>query len=132
MPERIRYGAPVALAKPLIAVAATTVTKWFKNGTRPLRIDLVRLIVPATGFTADAVNYVTMQLRHGAGPTVAALWSSQTGQQGAVAANTFVDMVKQADGALVIPALAEVDINQIKAGTQNFPACEVQIFGRLA
>ena len=74
------------------AVAATVVHK-LRTVQRPMRVEKVEYVLPA-GYTQDAANFYTIELRKGA--TVIASWSCQTGQQGTIAPDTFVNLVLSA------------------------------------
>jgi hypothetical protein len=78
-------------------IVATTTNKVWKAKNRAFRIERVYLNCPA-GFAADAANYWTIQILSDAA-VVAASWSTLTGSQGALTADTPVEMVLSATDA---------------------------------
>lgn len=79
------------------AATADATTKLFKvPAGRKLKIDAVDYINP-TGLAADATNAFIVKLLKGS--TVVASWSTLTGAEGAIAANTFVSLVLSATAA---------------------------------
>ncbi len=103
----------------LAAIAATTVNK-LRTIRRPMRVEYVELILPA-GYTQDAANFYTIELRKGA--TVIASWSCQTGAQGTIAADTFVSLVLSATDANRVCAPGNVlSLALVKSGSAaNLP-----------
>lgn len=79
----------VALQHQHDAITVTTSQAIFKT-IRNAHVTRVSYI-SYTGVVADAVNYVVIEAKNGA--TVMGTWSTQTGQQGTIAANTSVDLV---------------------------------------
>lgn len=75
------------------AAISATGTLWLLNTYGDFEMDKAELVLSGIA-TADAANYVKIDVMQGA--TILATWSVQTGQQGTIAANTFVTMVNQA------------------------------------
>src|SRR5690349_10882343 len=100
--------------------SATTVVKQFtiQRAARVLKVEYVN----PTGYTQDAANYYTLEVRKGA--TVIASWSLQTGAQGTIAADTLVNLVLSAtDANRVLAAGDRLDIALVKtAAAANLPA----------
>lgn len=110
------------------ATADATI-KLYKNtsGSR-LRIDEVTYI-NVTGLAQDATNIFTIKLMQGA--VVVASWSTLTGAQGSIAANTFVTLVNSAtDADLVIEDDEELALFLDEGGDATLPAGRIQIRGR--
>jgi len=80
----------------------------------------------ATGLANDATNFFDIQVKHGT--TVAANWSTETGQEGAIAADTPVVLTNGAD--LVIPPGTRVNLFLDEDGTATLPAGTIQVTGR--
>lgn len=108
------------------AASADTAIKLFK-GRRRFIIEQVRYVNP-TGLAADAANYFDIQVLIGA--TVAANWSTETGQEGTIAADTFVDLTMATGGDNVGALDAVVSLNLDETGTATLPAGQIQIEGR--
>lgn len=79
-----------------VAIAATGAIK-LRTNQRPIRVERCEYD-NVTGFVQDPANFWTIQLLFGA--TVVASWSTQTGAQGTIAADTFVTMTLNATDAL--------------------------------
>lgn len=112
-----------------VALSATGADKLIQAQKRT-RVDRVLIINPA-GFTVDPTNYWTIQFKVGA--TVVASWSTLTGAQGTLAADTFADMVLNVDTTtLIMNAGDTVSFAYVKTGAPaNFPAGRIQIVGRM-
>lgn len=96
------------------SVAATTTVKIYKTALRALRLDRVTYDNP-TGFAQDPANYWTVSIQSGA--TILAQWSTQTAQQGTLAADTFVDFKNSAtDANLVVAAATTLTLVLTKTG----------------
>lgn len=112
-------------------VTATT-KLWKTPSGRAFKIERVFYNNP-TGLATDASNYFDVRVQHGAGPTVAAQWSTLTGAEGALAANTPVDLTLSATAAnRVVPAATEISLSLVKTGTQTLPAGRVVVEGTLS
>ena len=110
-----------------LAITATGTTKLFK-ADRKWRLDRAQLVNP-TGLAADAVNFFVIELKQGA--VVLATWSTEVGQEGALVAATFVDLVLSATVAdLVLDPDQELSLVFTENGTQTLPLGRVQIEGR--
>ncbi len=122
--------APMVLLKEQASTAATaTLFLWKNDSGEKVRIDKVKYVNP-TGLVADAANYFVIQLKQGA--VVLASWSTQTGQQGAIAANTYIDLVLSAtDDDLIIDPGEALTLVLTKTGTQTLPAGTFQTSSRL-
>ncbi len=120
-PETIFYDQP--------QVTVDTTVKIFRTGNRPFRVGRVRYVNP-TGVAQSDTNWWVLNLQHGAGPTVAASYSTKTtGGQGTIAANTFVDLVLAADPGMVVPANTDVSVFLDLTGTLTLPPGRFQIEG---
>lgn len=92
------------------------------------RVDSVQYVNP-TGLAQDAANYFVIELLKGA--TIAASWSTQTGAQGSIAADTFVTLVKSATDADLVFAGGDVmSMNLNETGTATLPAGRLVVYGR--
>lgn len=112
--------------------ATLSVKMWKTPAGRALRIERMAYI-NVTGLATDATNYFDVNVVHGAGPTNAGKWSTLTGAEGAIAANTFIDLTKNAtDANLVVPPGTEISLSLVKTGTQTLPAGRVVIEGTLS
>jgi hypothetical protein len=109
-------------------LTATTAVKLFKvPAGRKLRIDAVDYINP-TGLAADASNYFALSL---AGNTDIASWSTQTGAEGAIAADTFISLVMSAtDADCVLSAGDGLEVSFSETGTATLPAGRLVVRGR--
>jgi len=113
------------------AVAATaTLGICTPDPNRLFRIERVEILVEAA-YAADPANFYAMTLSHGAGPTTAASWSTQTSAQGALAANATQAMVLSGtDANLVVPAGALLKLVLTKNGAAANIQPRVVIHGR--
>ena len=105
-----------------------TTVKLFKAMIRSIKVTRVSLILPV-GLTADASNYCNFKIIKGAS-TIMANWSTQTGMQGTITANTHVEMVLSATVANLY--LADGDIMSLfidVTGTPTVPPGRVVIEG---
>lgn len=108
------------------AITATTTIKLHK-ALRPMKLEKAQLISP-TGLAADAANYYTITLKKGS--TVMATWSTLTGQEGALTADTFKDMTLSGTAANLIAATDDVlSLVCTLTGTQTLPAGRLVIHG---
>jgi hypothetical protein len=108
--------------------ADLTVKLWKCPAGRSFVLDSAEYVNP-TGLAADAANYFNLKVLKGAA-TVAANWSTETGQQGAIAADTFVSLV---NGSLANRTFAAADVMSFmmdETGTQTLPAGRLVLRGR--
>lgn len=85
-------------------ISATTVVK-LRTIKTPTRVVFTEYDNVA-GFATDATDYWTVQLRKGA--TVIASWSTLTGAQGSLPADTFVNLVPSSTDADSVCAAGDV------------------------
>lgn len=90
--------------------------------TRPFRIDSARY-VNATGLVAHAANYFNIKILKGA--STAFNWSTETGQEGTLAAGTWAAMVAGAAADQVFAKDDELDLFLDETGTAVLPAGRV-------
>ncbi len=111
-------------------VTSDTTTKVYKVPTgRKLRIDRVLYVNP-TGLAQDAANYFAVQVKKGS--TVMASHSTQTGAQGTLTADTFVELVLSAtDANRVADAGDEITMVLDETGTATLPAGKLVLEGRI-
>ncbi len=107
-------------------VTADTTQFFFE--THKDRAFLVEDVVyyNATGLAQDAANFFDIQVKHGT--TVVANWSTETGEEGTIAADTPVRPTLGAD--LVIPPDTRVNLVLDETGTATLPAGTMQVIGR--
>jgi hypothetical protein len=107
-------------------VTADTTVKLYKvPAGKKLRVVGVDYINP-TGLAEDAANYFNIKVLKDA--TVMASWSTETGQQGTIAADTFVALANSAtDADLVAAAAAIIALFLDETGTATLPAGRVAI-----
>lgn len=129
IPSDPRRASEVVLTLEHAQVTADTTAKFFKvPAGKKLRIDAVDYINP-TGLTNDAANYFALQIRKGS--TVMASWSTLTGAEGAIAADTFVALTLSATDANRVADAGDVlNYNLDETGTQTLPAGRFVIRGR--
>lgn len=114
---------------PFGAITANTSTKEFK--VRPDRFFVVEKarLYDFTGLAASGVNYVAIKLKNGA--TVLATWSTQTGQQGTITADTWLNMVLNGTPAnLVLAPDADLTLEFTVTGAPTLPAGKILLEGR--
>lgn len=118
--------APVAYDH--VAVTADTTVKLFTvPAGKRFRLLRAEYINP-TGLAQDATNYFTVKVL--AGATVMASWSTLTGAQGTIAADTFVDLVNSAtDSELIAAAAAVIALFLDETGTASLPAGRIVLHG---
>lgn len=106
----------------------TTFPKLFKMGSgREFVIQKVRYHNPI-GLVQSATDFFKIDLKVGA--TILASWSTEIGQQGTIAADTFVDMVLNVTPAnLKLLASAELTLVATKTGTQTLPIGSISVYG---
>ncbi len=110
------------------ATSDGTTKLWKVPAGRSYRISRVYYNNP-TGLAANASDYYTIKVLNGA--TVAALWSTQTGANGTLSADTPVELVIQADAAPVLPENTNLALFLDLTGTATLPAGRVVIEGDL-
>ena len=82
----------------------------------------------STGLAEDATNFFNIKVQDQT-PTVYANWSTETGEEGTITADTPVRMTLGADVA--IPPNSLVDLNLDEDATATLPAGEIVLTGRL-
>jgi hypothetical protein len=82
----------------------------------------------ATGLAQDATNFFNIKVQDQT-PTVYANWSTETGKEGTITADTPVRMVLGA--SVAIPPNSLVDLMLDEDGTATLPAGEIILTGRL-
>lgn len=119
----------VVLSYDHAALTADTPVKLLKvPAGKKFRLDKAEYINP-TGLAQDAANYFAIEVKKDA--TVMASWSTLTGAQGTIAADTFVDLVKSGtDANLVAAAGAIISVNFDETGVQTLPAGRIVVHGR--
>lgn len=94
---------------------------------RRCRITRVTLVNP-TGLAQDVANYVDTRIMNGA--VVVANWSTQTGQEGSITADTSVELTLSTDSAeLVFEAGDSLVLDFNVTGTGVLPAGHVNVEG---
>jgi hypothetical protein len=95
---------------------------------RAFRVERVMYVNP-TGLAAHAANFFTVKLTKGA--TVVASWSTETGEDGTIAADTFVELnLSATDADRVFAADDEMKLFLDEAaGTATLPAGRVIVEG---
>jgi hypothetical protein len=123
------YQQPFVLSYDHVQVTDDTTIKLCKIPTgKRVRVDKVQYVNP-TGLTQDGTNYFTVKLLNGS--TVAYSWSTLTGAQGTLTADTFVNLVaSNTDADLVFGADAEMKLMLDESGTATLPAGRINVFGR--
>ncbi len=123
-----KYRAPYVMAVDHASVTADTTIKFDKlaPGER-LRVAKVYYVNP-TGLTQDSTNHFALRLKKGS--TTVASWSTQTGQQGSIAAATFVELVI-VDAQRVVEPGSELSLELDETGTQTLPAGRLIVHGEL-
>ena len=84
-----------------------------------------------SGLVADAANYFNIKVQMSTGPVVAANWSTETGQEGSIAADTPVDLALGSLANRTIVAGERLEVFYDETGTATLPAGTLQITGRL-
>jgi hypothetical protein len=119
-------GAPVSMFYEHGSLTADTTVKLFAAVSEFL-LESARYINP-TGLAADAANYFNIKLVETA--VVMANWSTETGQEGTIAADTFVDLTLGTAADRTLAADEELSIFFDETGTATLPAGRIQIEGR--
>lgn len=103
-------------------------TEKVRKFKRPFRVDAVQYINP-TGLAQSATDYFNIKVLKGS--TVVANWSTQTGAQGTLTADTHVNMVLSSTDADLVFAVDDIlSLFLDETGTATLPAGRVQISGR--
>ncbi len=112
------------------ALTADLTVKLYQVPTgKKLRIDRVTYVNP-TGLVADGTNFFDIVVLNAA--AVAANHSTETGQEGTIAADTFIDLVlSSTDADLVVASGADVSVFFDEDGTATLPVGRIVIEGRL-
>lgn len=120
----------IVLAYEHVSVTAdTTVKLWTIPTGRQFRVDGV-WYNNVTGLAVDVTNFFDIQVLKGS--TVMANWSTETGQEGALVADTPVDLTLSATDANRVAAAADViSLKLDEDGTATLPAGRIVIRGRL-
>ncbi len=106
----------------------TTVRMFKVPAGKRLRVDSVQYF-NATGLAANASNFSNIKLLKAS--TVAFNWSTETGQQGTIAADSWNSMVGSAtDGDKVFAAGDVMSLFADMTGTVTLPAGRVVVHGR--
>ncbi len=107
-------------------VAATTTVKEWKIADRPFRLRRASINVPG-GFTQDAANYWTVAIKNGS--TVMASWSTLTGSNGTLTADTPSDLVLGTNADAVVGDTVSIVLT--KTGSPaNFPLATLMVEGK--
>lgn len=110
------------------AVTADTVVYGFTTPAgRSFIVDDV-VGYNATGLAASATDFFNMKLQQGA--TVMANWSTETGQQGTITADTPFTFIKASLANRTVPGGTRVDLVLDETGTATLPAGSVTVYGR--
>jgi hypothetical protein len=114
---------------PSLGTAATT-TLACETVDNPTRIDSVEVLNP-TGFVADAANYWVLTFQKGS--TVIGTWSTLTGAEGTITANTKAAMTMSATDTAKVAAVGDLlKLVITKHGSPAaFPAGRVVAHGRI-
>jgi len=106
-------------------VTADTTVPLFRNRSdRHMRIKAVDYY-NATGLATHADNWFVIAVQNAAGTKVLADWSTDTGEEGTIAAATYVSLTLGAD-VIVTPG-EEVVLQLTEGGTATLPAGQVTI-----
>lgn len=124
-----KVGGEKVAFKQDIAANANAGTVTTKIASPPYRcvVEGVRYINP-TGLAADAANFAVLAVKQGA--VVVADWSTETGQEGTLTADTYVDLTLGAAAGLIIEADEELVFEVAESGTTTVPAGQVEVYLR--
>jgi len=113
------------------ALTADTTTKlWKCPSGRSFKVTRVSYVNP-TGLAADGTNYFNLKVLKGAS-TVMANWSTLTGQEGTLTADTFVSFTLSSTAAnLVLQAGDELSFFADETNTATLPAGRLVVEGDL-
>lgn len=111
------------------SLTATETVKLFKCD-RAFKLRKLEYVNP-TGLATDAANYYVITLIDTSDSNrVLATWSTETGQEGAIAANTFVEAtLSTVAEALNSAKGAVLAVKFTEAGTQTLPAGRLVVHG---
>jgi hypothetical protein len=114
------------------STAATATIQIYKAPPdRAFKVDRVLYVNP-TGLAQDPTNYFVVGVFNPATGNNAASWSTLTGAQGSLPANTLEQLVLSASGPdLVIPPGGLLDLVLTLHGTQTLPVGAIRVEGRL-
>jgi hypothetical protein len=130
------FGAPeissvderVLFAYDHVQVTADTTIQLFRIPAGKKFRLLSAEYINVTGLTQDASNYFDIKVLKGS--TVMANFSTLTGAQGTIAADTFVDLVNSATDANLVAAAADaIKLFLDETGTATLPAGRIVIHG---
>jgi hypothetical protein len=112
-------------------VTETTTLKLIKLSNRyPFRIDTVYYLNP-TGLATHVDDWFVIALKNGS--TVISDWSTDTGEEGTIAADTFVTLTNSVtDADLVVAAAGTLTLLLTEGGSATLPAGRIVIHGRYA
>lgn len=110
------------------AVTADTLTKEWVNGTgRRFKVNKVNYRNP-TGLVQDTTNYYIITLKQGS--VVVATWSTLTGAQGTLAADTEVALTLSSTAAdLIVEDGEGLSLNLDVHGSQTLPIGRMTVSG---
>lgn len=120
----------ITLAYDHAAATADTTVKLYKVPAGKKFVLIGADYINPTGLAQDAANYFDIKVIKDA--TVMANWSTLTGAQGTIAADTFVALVNSATAAdIVAAAAAIIALFLDETGTATLPAGRIVIRGLL-
>jgi hypothetical protein len=110
-------------------VTGDTTVRLLKNTSgQQLRIDEIVYINP-TGLAQDGSNYFAIQVKQGS--VVVGEWSTLTGAEGTIAADTYVALdLSDTDADLIIEDDEILTLLLDETGTATLPAGSIEIRGR--
>jgi hypothetical protein len=110
-------------------VTADTTLQVHK-ASRALVIDKA-YYVSEIGLAAHATNFFNIKLENATGSVLAANWSTETGEEGTIAAATFVELdLSTVAGALTLAAGDVLELILDEGGTATLEPGRIQIEGR--
>lgn len=112
------------------ATADTTLFAYQVPAGRTLVIDSV-VYHNDTGLAQDAANFFHLKVQDSGATQVAADWSTETGQEGAIAADTPVALTNGTLANRTFVAGTRINVFLDETGTQTLPAGTFQINARL-
>ena len=115
-------GERIALPFEHVQVTADTSIKIYKVPTgRTLLVVRVQYL-NLTGLAEDASNFFAIKLNDGNAANIAAVWSTETGQQGTIAADTHVELVVVTTANKALAGGDVLTLHLDETGTQTLPA----------
>ena len=84
-----------------------------------------------TGLAADVTNYFNIKVHMSTGPVVAANWSTETGQEGTITADTPADLTLGSLANRTVEGGERLEVFYDETNTAVLPAGTIQITGRL-